>query len=166
MKEEKLSASARWKLRNPDKVRAQQARYRKTEAHRISRAKSAPKNKAYLAQYREELRGDPVRHARYIAYHRAWQRKNRIKIQDRQNAKNRRRKQKLVQDAGGACSRCGYSKCLAALEFHHLDPTVKESTVAKLVVTTLVELEVKKCILVCSNCHREIHAEIDNKDRE
>ena len=54
---------------------------------------------------------------------------------------------------------CGYNKCIAALDFHHLDPNAKEGGI----IGTTASLEkqreeAKKCILVCANCHREIHA--------
>ena len=73
---------------------------------------------------------------------------------------NTRRKNKslLLEEFGGCCSKCGYNKNPAALEFHHLDPTVKER---KIIGSSLSlerqREEAKKCILVCSNCHREIH---------
>ena len=64
----------------------------------------------------------------------------------------------LKEEHGNACIKCGYNKCLAALEFHHPDPTVKES---KVIGTTLgidrQRAEAAKCILVCANCHRELH---------
>ena len=75
----------------------------------------------------------------------------------------KRRKQNkllLVEYKGGKCERCGYDKCVAALEFHHLDPTTKESK--NLGTTAAIEkqkAEADKCILVCANCHREIHHE-------
>ena len=82
------------------------------------------------------------------------------KAQIRQGVKTRRQKIKrdLIEHMGGKCSVCGYNKCLAALEFHHLDPTQKEfapSTNSKSWDKILVEAE--KCILVCANCHRELH---------
>ena len=59
----------------------------------------------------------------------------------------------------GKCQRCGYNKCISALEFHHTDPTKKEFTISndhfKL---KEVMKEIKKCILICSNCHKEYHA--------
>ena len=62
---------------------------------------------------------------------------------------------------GGSCSRCGYDKCEAALEFHHLDPSQKEMDWNKLRLVAESKLynELDKCILVCSNCHRELHWE-------
>ena len=79
---------------------------------------------------------------------------------DRVQAWRKRAKQKLVEIAGGKCQLCGYDKCQAALEFHHLDPAEKDFAVTGSRVTRRFELmvaEVLKCVLVCANCHREIH---------
>lgn len=69
-------------------------------------------------------------------------------------------KQKAIDYLGGKCSKCGYSKCNAALEFHHKDPTQKDFGIASKGATMSwdkMRVELDKCILVCSNCHREIH---------
>ena len=67
-------------------------------------------------------------------------------------------KQETVDYKGGGCQMCGYSKCLDALEFHHSDPTQKDLGVAELRKRlSKIKSEVDKCILVCSNCHRELH---------
>ena len=64
---------------------------------------------------------------------------------------------------GGACEICGYCKNIAALEFHHKNPEKKEFNVdmRKFSNMTLekLEAELEKCILVCANCHRELHNE-------
>jgi len=60
---------------------------------------------------------------------------------------------------GGKCVKCGYNKCTHALEFHHQNNN-KEFTISKQWNSKTWELmkkEVKKCILLCSNCHRELH---------
>lgn len=70
----------------------------------------------------------------------------------------------LKEEYGGKCSRCGYDKCIDALEFHHLDPTVKEFHLGEargLKIETL-RAELDKCELVCRNCHTEIHYEMKN----
>lgn len=71
-----------------------------------------------------------------------------------------RMKEKLVEYKGGKCQLCGYDKCITALEFHHLNPSEKDFGISR--YTNLkwdsVVSEVDKCIIVCSNCHREIHA--------
>ena len=77
------------------------------------------------------------------------------------HVKSFRKKNKLraVNKMGGKCNICGYNKCLTALEFHHLDPTKKDFTPSKNMNMSWdkIEKELEKCILVCSNCHREIH---------
>lgn len=57
------------------------------------------------------------------------------------------------------CSLCGYSKCEAALEFHHLNPSEKEFDIKALTNCSVEKAvnEIQKCILVCANCHRELH---------
>lgn len=78
----------------------------------------------------------------------------------------RRRKRlrtKAVEYKGGKCINCGYNRCQAALDFHHLDATQKEFGISMDGITRAwerVQKELDKCVLVCSNCHREIHAGI------
>lgn len=79
------------------------------------------------------------------------------------NAVSHRRKQlkvNLVNYFGGKCIKCGYDKCIAALEFHHRDPNKKDFGLSMSGLTRswkrLLE-EAKKCDLVCANCHAEIH---------
>lgn len=70
----------------------------------------------------------------------------------------KRVKLKLVEYKGGECEKCGYNKCVRALEFHHLDPSEKDFTISgKSWSFERLKDEVDKCILVCSNCHNEIH---------
>jgi transposase-like protein len=73
--------------------------------------------------------------------------------------RRRRVKEILVQEAGGACALCGYSRCIAALHFHHRDPTNKAFGVSGLGVTRSIaraRAEASKCVLLCSNCHAEV----------
>lgn len=59
---------------------------------------------------------------------------------------------------GGACAICGYNTCNSALEMHHLDPKEKEFTISQRMTSFEVILpELKKCVLLCSNHHREVH---------
>jgi hypothetical protein len=69
-----------------------------------------------------------------------------------------KRKEKAVAYLGNKCSICGYDKCIATLEFHHKDPLLKEFQIsAKITSYERLIQELDKCILVCANCHREIH---------
>ena len=70
----------------------------------------------------------------------------------------RRKKETVVDRFGGKCSICGYSKCINALEFHHVEE--KHHDPSYIIMRWSWERakeELEKCILVCSNCHREIH---------
>jgi hypothetical protein len=71
----------------------------------------------------------------------------------------RRIKSQCVAYKGGACELCGYDKCEAAMDFHHLDPNHKDFNVAKARSNKFesIKRELDKCILLCANCHREIH---------
>lgn len=68
-------------------------------------------------------------------------------------------KAKSIEYLGGKCVKCGYSKCNAALDFHHLNPKEKEN--GKMQMTCWgwkrLKKELDKCILLCANCHREVH---------
>ena len=70
-----------------------------------------------------------------------------------------RRKKQIVKVMGDYCQLCGYSKSDAALELHHINPSEKEFTFNKELNTAWnkLEIELKKCILLCANCHREVH---------
>ena len=71
-------------------------------------------------------------------------------------------KKKAVEYKGGKCEKCGYNKCIDALEFHHIDPTQKDKNFGNLKLRKWEDQkkELDKCICVCANCHREIHAEL------
>lgn len=77
----------------------------------------------------------------------------------RKNTKN-----KMILSMGGKCQICGYSKCGDALEFHHVDEALKEFSFNQAskynFKITKIMCELKKCILLCSRCHREVHAGI------
>jgi len=76
--------------------------------------------------------------------------------------KRRKKIRQLAIDyLGSKCTVCGYSKSLAALDIHHRDPAKKEFGISQDGSTRSwerVKKELKKCILICANCHREIHA--------
>lgn len=78
-------------------------------------------------------------------------------IRFRQNLKKR-----AVEYKGGKCEKCGYNKYIEALCFHHKDPDKKDFSIGSgdCKAWDKVKIELDKCYLVCSNCHHEIHAEI------
>ena len=75
---------------------------------------------------------------------------------------NKRRiemKKKAIEYLGGKCIRCGYDKCQGAFDFHHREDSQKEFQIAPMIWAKweILQPELDKCDLLCSNCHREEH---------
>jgi len=70
----------------------------------------------------------------------------------------------MVEAMGGKCQICGYDRCPEALDFHHLNPDEKDFGFGKIIASpkavSKIIIELKKCVMLCSNCHREVHAGI------
>ena len=104
-----------------------------------------PRIKKYNTEY--EIKGS--RNSRMTTY------RNKIKI-------------RAVEYKGGKCEveGCGYNKCIDALEFHHINPEEKEFGVSQYPYGwERLKKELDKCILVCSNHHKEIHYEMRNNKK-
>ena len=74
-------------------------------------------------------------------------------------------KQWALEYKGSKCEKCGYNKCSEALEFHHKNPEEKDFNLSDrnlILDWQEIKKELDKCILVCANCHREIHAKEDD----
>lgn len=60
------------------------------------------------------------------------------------------------------CQVCGYNRYQSALEFHHLNGDEKDFNLATKICSSEISEEIKdelkKCIVLCSNCHRALHA--------
>jgi hypothetical protein len=81
--------------------------------------------------------------------------------QERVSEWRRRVKRVLVEEAGGRCRLCGYDSCMAALQFHHLEPDAKSFALSRQGVTRSIaeaRSEATKCVLLCANCHAEVEA--------
>ena len=87
---------------------------------------------------------------------------------DHVNNHRKKRKKELVDYKGGCCEKCGYNKSMNALQFHHINPDEKDFTIGgRNYSEERMKKEVDKCVLLCGNCHSEIHEEInDNGDSE
>lgn len=93
-------------------------------------------------------------------------------VKCRSEAVQRRRiklKHMAIDYKGGKCLICNYDRCDAALEFHHRDPSQKDFGLSHRGLTRSWEklkAELDKCMLVCANCHRQIHEEINNGKKD
>jgi len=92
------------------------------------------------------------------------------KKRDRECDRRKRKENKLkaIEYCGGECKHCGYNKCIDAMDFHHLNPEEKDLNIKSLINCSWsrIEEELKKCILLCANCHREEHWRLKNESRE
>jgi len=83
----------------------------------------------------------------------------------------RRRKLKVmvVEYKGNKCALCGYKKCIWAFDLHHIDESKKDFGLSVRGLTrswNKIKEEADKCLLVCANCHREIHVGTTQLPRE
>ncbi len=83
----------------------------------------------------------------------------------------KRRRQKIrlmaIVAKGAKCEICGYDRCMEVLEFHHLSKSDKNFGLSEKGYARSwkrVKKELKKCVLLCANCHREIHAKVAAPD--
>ncbi len=87
--------------------------------------------------------------------------KRKQKMVEYVNIARQKRRKELIEYKGSKCEICNYNKKSSALQFHHLNPDEKDFTIGgKNYSWERMKKEVDKCILVCANCHCEIHDEI------
>lgn len=75
-----------------------------------------------------------------------------------------RAKAAAVKYLGGKCTNCGWQGNQAALQFHHTDPKKKEFIIGNVANKSWdsIKNELKKCIILCANCHMIKHSTKDN----
>ena len=75
--------------------------------------------------------------------------------------RRKRIRQMAIEYKGSKCQICGYDRCAEAMEFHHLDFSGKDFGISEKGYTRgwkKVKEELSKCVMLCANCHREVHA--------
>ena len=74
-------------------------------------------------------------------------------------------KKEAIKRLGGKCNRCGYDKCLGALNFHHKNPAEKEFGLSHSGINRAWNeywQEAQKCEVLCANCHAEEHYNMED----
>jgi hypothetical protein len=83
--------------------------------------------------------------------------------------KRRAKQCAAVKYKGGKCEDCGLDLVTNywCAHFHHIDPAQKDFTIGELYQKRWHHLkeEVKKCVLLCSNCHNKRHCDIERQDQ-
>jgi len=61
------------------------------------------------------------------------------------------------------CIICGESEPMC-IDFHHIDPSEKDFTIGQKrnIDKNILQKEIDKCVCLCANCHRKIHAGLIN----
>lgn len=66
---------------------------------------------------------------------------------------------------GIGCQICGYKKSYRALHFHHINRSGKVKSISKMVLDgderRVILSEILKCVILCANCHAELHGKED-----
>lgn len=70
--------------------------------------------------------------------------------------KNYDKIRELVLSLKVSCCECGETHP-AMLDFHHTDPTQKDKAISSIHSKKKIIEEAKKCVVLCSNCHRKLH---------
>ena len=77
----------------------------------------------------------------------------------RRQSHNDKMREIINESKSDGCQLCPETE-FVCLDFHHVDPTEKEYAVSRLVSYSEQKLrrEISKCVVLCSNCHRKLHA--------
>ena len=171
-KEEKAAYNKKYKADNRERIAVQSKKYYADNRERIAVQKAAY-GKKYRADNRERL---AVQNAAYGKKYYADNREritisskkykdaHREDIRARTNAGSHAYKIWCILELGGKCGMCGitYNETNGAIfSAHHRDPTLKDFSIglSRHKDSELVESELKKCDLLCFNCHRLVHSE-------
>ena len=90
----------------------------------------------------------------------------------KRNSKRRDKIKRYINDykLSKGCAVCGYNKCAEALIFHHINDKDKEFDISRVTRSggnlEKMKEEIKKCVILCSNCHAELHAKLRKKEEK
>lgn len=112
--------------------------------------KDPEKRKKHRKEYYEKTKKES--HEYYLKNKEIYKKRN-------QSLRKRNREFVNAYKKENGCSNCGYNNHACALDFHHVK--IKNENINKLVRNCNsiegIKEEIKKCIVLCSNCHRVEH---------
>lgn len=151
-------------FKDKDKARAYAKEYAKKNRDRINENAKKPSRKEKRKKYLERYNADPSKVAIIARSKEDYYLRNKIKLNNQ--CKQIRKKHQLLLDAVKKFYGCMNPSCSwigqyddEILEFHHVDPDKKRSSVSSLLhyPSNAIAEEINKCILLCCNCHRLAH---------
>lgn len=97
-----------------------------------------------------------------------WKENNPDKYTNQKEKRDKKLKEKvdklkniIYEHKKKGCSYCGYTRFIQCLQFHHIDPSIKEMGVGDMLANNKSEQkildEINKCIVLCANCHQAFH---------
>jgi hypothetical protein len=152
-KDDGLTRTQRYYLRHSDR----RARYQKDNRQKINerRRKNYRKNPEIKQKY-DSYRNKNRKKVRQ--WGRNSDKKPQRKIQQRINWDKRYQKIILLKkEKGNKCLQCGYNKDPKILHFHHFGQKLFTISSSKSKSLEELRIEANKCILLCPNCHAELH---------
>lgn len=102
---------------------------------------------------------DPAKQREYQRRY-AQRRRDRVR-QSKREYRARLRQWVAAYKVERGCQRCP-ERHPACLELHHPDPAIKEFEPADMVMNVglaKIRAEADRCVVLCANCHRKLHAE-------
>jgi hypothetical protein len=164
-KEEKAAWQKQYYQDNKEALTAKQKKYDEDHKEQIVARKkqyNEDNREAILAQQKQYYKDN--REA-MTAQQKQWREDNKEAIAVRRKAKLDARNLEIFEYKGGACAHCSSRELdyLGMYEYHHVDPTTKMYSVGTIITGPMdrVYTEVDKCLLLCPNCHRKEHINLN-----
>lgn len=130
-----------WREKNAAKVKKQKAAsYARCKAKLSKKQLEDRKSRNNKASYKYFLKNKETRYALL-------------------NIKKLNTKLKIIKHCGNKCKDCKLSFPPECYDFHHTEPSKKDKNISVLLTcswTTILK-ELRKCVMICANCHRVRH---------
>ena len=124
----KIPKSTRWNRENPEKTKLQKARYYQQHKKQLKL-----KNKIKYLNNKNKIE--------YKKKKKEYYKVNRTALLSKTTERRNKRRKEVIDYKGGKCEKCGYDKCIRALEFHHINPHKKEFTINNVLLCKGFSLE-------------------------